>query len=77
MVLRDSLSMTVLGTLAGLPGAYAIGNVLRATLFHLQSLDPWTAFLSFSALTVVALLAAWLPVQRAVRIDPMVALRYE
>jgi len=77
MVLRDSASMAVLGMFAGLPGAYAIGRVLRATLFHLQPLDPWTAFLSFFALIVVALLAAWLPAQRAVRIDPMVALRYE
>lgn len=77
MVLRDSISMAVLGILAGLPGAYAIGKVLRATLFHLQPLDPWTAFLSFFVLIVVALLAGWLPAQRAVRIDPMVALRYD
>ena len=77
MVLRDSVSMAVLGILAGLPGAYAIGKVLKATLFRLQPLDPWTAFLSFFALIVVALLAGWLPAQRAVRIDPMVALRYE
>jgi len=77
MVLRDSVSMTVLGILVGLPGAYAIAKVLKATLFHLQALDPRTAFLSFFALIVVAILAAWLPAQRAVRIDPMVALRYE
>ena len=77
MVLRDSVSMAVLGILAGLPGAYAIGKALKATLFHLQPLDPWTAFLSFFALIVVALLAGWLPAQRAVRIDPMAALRYE
>src|SRR5580692_3001850 len=77
MVLRDSLWMAGTGILIGLPCAYAIGKILRATLFRLEPLDPWTAALSFLTLMAVALLAAWLPARRAMRVDPVVALRYE
>jgi putative ABC transport system permease protein len=77
MVLRDSLWMVGIGVLIGLPCAYAIGRVLKTALFRLEPLDPWTATLSFFALLMVALLAAWLPARRAARIDPMTALREE
>lgn len=77
MVLRDSVWMAAAGIVAGLPGAYAIGRILKAALFQLQPLDPWTATGALVILLVVALLAAWLPARRAIQVDPVVALRYE
>ena len=65
------------GILIGLPGAYTITRVLKTALFRLEPLDPVTASLSFCALFVIALLAAWVPARRAARIDPMTALREE
>jgi ABC-type antimicrobial peptide transport system permease subunit len=77
IVLRDSLWMAGTGVFIGLPCAYAIGMILRATLFQLEPLDPWTEAAAFVALLLVTLLASWLPARRAMRVDPIVALRYE
>jgi ABC-type antimicrobial peptide transport system permease subunit len=77
MVLRDSVWMAAAGIVVGLPGAYAIGRILKAALFQLQPLDPGTATGALVILLGVALLAAWLPARRAMRVDPVVALRYE
>ncbi len=77
MVLRDSLWMLGAGILIGFPFAFAIGKLLRAILFRLEPLDPWTATAALFALLVVTLLASWLPARRAVCVDPIVALRYE
>jgi ABC-type antimicrobial peptide transport system permease subunit len=75
MVLRDSLWMVGAGILIGLPGAFAVGRVLRAALFRLEPPDPWTLALSVCVLLMVALVAAWVPARRAAHIDPVVALR--
>jgi predicted permease len=77
MVLRDSLSLVAIGVLAGLPGAYAIGQLLKSTLFGLEPADPLTTASALAVLAMVAALAAWLPARRAARIDPMTALRDE
>lgn len=77
MVLRDCFRMLALGTLIGLPGAWAAGQFLRTTLFHMQPMDPLTTGLSFIALLSIAGLAAWIPARRAASIDPMTALREE
>jgi predicted permease len=77
LVLRDSLWMVGSGILIGLPCAYALARVLRTALFQLEPFDPPTAALSLFTLVIVALVAAWLPARRAVRIDPMTALREE
>ncbi len=77
MVLRDSLRMAGTGILIGLPCAYAIGRILKTSLFRLEPLDPGTAIFSFVALLAIALLAAWVPARRAARIDPITALREE
>ena len=77
MVLRDSLRMVAVGIFIGLPCSYAIGRVLKTSLFRLEPLDPATAAMAFVALLAVALIATWIPARRAARIDPMTALREE
>jgi predicted permease len=75
MVLRDSLWMVAGGILLGLPCAYAVGRVLKTSLFQLQPVDPLTSAFAFATLLAVALLAAWIPARRAARIEPVIALR--
>lgn len=75
LVLRDALSMLAGGVLLGLPTAYGVARYLQASLFELQPADPLIAVLSLLSLTVVALIAAWLPAHRVARISPVAALR--
>jgi putative ABC transport system permease protein len=77
LVLKQGMQPVMLGILLGFVGAGALSHVLSFLLFGISPLDP-LAFSSASAFfTVVAVLAAYLPVRRATRVDPMVALRYE
>ncbi len=76
-VLREALSAAVLGALAGLLAAVAVGRLLRGLLVGVAPLDPLTLGLSAATLVVAAGLAAWLPARRAALIDPAVVLRQE
>jgi len=77
MVLREAMILTAIGLAIGLPFAIVVGNALRAFLFHVEPRDPVTLAGSCTVLTMVALLAAYLPARRASRIDPVVALRQD
>lgn len=77
LVLKDSLWLVGVGILAGLPGAFLVGRLLKHTLFNLQPTDPVTAALSLLILATVAAIATWLPASRAARINPMTAIREE
>jgi ABC-type antimicrobial peptide transport system permease subunit len=77
MVLRDSLSMILLGLLIGLPAAYIVARFLKASLFELQAIDPVSTGFAVVMLLLVALTAALLPARRAARVDPVTALREE
>jgi ABC-type antimicrobial peptide transport system permease subunit len=77
LVLSRSVALLVLGTVVGLTGATLLTRFLETLLFGVRPLDP----ASFSIVTVllltVALFACWLPMRRAMRVDPAVALRVE
>ncbi|MGC1902939.1 MAG: ABC transporter permease [Candidatus Acidiferrum sp.] len=76
-VLGLGLRLTVAGLIFGLIGAFAVTRVLSSLLYGVHSTDTLT-FTSVSlVLIVVAVLASYLPARRAMRIDPIVALRYE
>ena len=77
MVLRRTLALTGSGVLIGALGALAATRVLTQFLFEVTPTDP-TTFLAVTGILVsVALLAAWIPAQRAARVYPLVALRHE
>jgi ABC-type antimicrobial peptide transport system permease subunit len=75
MVLREAMILTAIGLVIGLPLAIGVGNALRAFLFDVPPRDPVTLAASCLVLTVVALVAAYVPARRASRIDPSAALR--
>jgi ABC-type antimicrobial peptide transport system permease subunit len=77
MVLRDGISVTVLGVGLGLVGAAAASRLLETLLFGVSSRDPITFAGVALLLTVVSIFATWLPARRAAAVDPLVALRSE
>ena len=74
---RESAALVFAGVTVGALLAFACARILRGVLFGVAPTDPLTMVASVSVLTVVALLATAMPLQRAVRVDPMVALRSE
>jgi putative ABC transport system permease protein len=77
LVLKQGLALTVVGVVLGLAAAFALTRLLSGLLFGVAAVDV-TTFSSISLLLVlVSLLACYLPARRAMRIDPLSALRYE
>lgn len=77
LVLEQALRPVMTGVFLGLIGALVVSRTLTAFLFGLSPWDPVT-FANCAALLLVAtLLAAYIPARRAIRVDPMAALRYE
>ena len=77
MVLRQGLKPVAIGLAAGIVGALALGRVLRSLLFEVSAADPATMAAVVAVLLAVAALACTIPARRAMRVDPMTALRYE
>ena len=77
MVLGQGMRLVLIGLAAGAAAAVVAARMLASLLFGVGVLDPATFLLVAALLTGVALLACYVPARRAMRVDPMVALRYE
>jgi ABC-type antimicrobial peptide transport system permease subunit len=77
LVLRQTLVPVLAGLLFGLGGALGAGRILKSQLFGISPHDPLSLAAAAVGLLAVAALATLLPVLRALRIDPTVALRLE
>jgi len=77
IVLREVLVLVALGLAVGIPAALATGRFVSAQLYGIEPYDPWIAGVTMALLTGVSIAAGFIPAQRASRIDPILALRYE
>jgi putative ABC transport system permease protein len=76
MIFREGLLIVGVGLLVGIAGALAAGQVVGSFL-TVSARDPVTYVIVTAILLIVALSACFIPARRAMRVDPMVALRYE
>ena len=77
MVLRETLYLVLAGLAVGVPAAVLGARLISAQLFGMSPSDPMTLIAAAAVLTIVALLAGYLPARRASRVNPLNALRYE
>jgi ABC-type antimicrobial peptide transport system permease subunit len=74
-VLRQVLMLAVAGVVLGLPAALGAGQLIESLLFGLAPQDPATIAAAAAVLVAVAALAGYIPARRAMRVDPVIALR--
>jgi predicted permease len=77
LVMREVLVLLGIGLAVGVPAAIGLGRLVAAQLYGIKASDPWIATACVALLILVAGVAGWIPAQRASRIDPILALRYE
>jgi predicted permease len=77
LVVGQGMSLAAAGVVAGIVGAFALTRLMAAVLFEVQATDPATFATVVVVLLGAALVASWLPARRALRIDPVQALRYD
>jgi putative ABC transport system permease protein len=77
MVVGQGMTLAVAGVALGIGGALLLTTSMQSVLYGIQPGDPWTFAQVVLVLLGAAMLASWLPARRALRIDPVTALRYD
>jgi putative ABC transport system permease protein len=77
MVVMQGLWLAIVGVVIGVASSYGLARLIQSILFGVKARDPLVFIGIPIVLTVVALIAVWLPAMRASRVDPLTALRYE
>ena len=77
LILTHGLKLAVIGVAIGLAAALGLTRLMSSLLFGISATDPLTFIATALLLLIVALLACYIPARRAMKVDPMVALRYE
>ncbi|HEV2617568.1 MAG TPA: ABC transporter permease, partial [Candidatus Acidoferrales bacterium] len=77
LILKESLLLVVVGVVIGVPIVFAAGKWISSLLFGVKVADPLALAVATLLMFVVAVAACYVPARRAMRVDPMVALRYE
>jgi predicted permease len=77
LVMREVLMLLAIGLVVGIPSALGLGRYVSTQLYGIKPHDPWIAVSTVVVLAVVSAAAGLFPAQRASRIDPILALRYE
>jgi hypothetical protein len=75
MIVMQSVRLAVVGVAVGLVGAFAAMRVMRSLLFGVEPTDPITLLIVSAALVLLAAAASWVPARRAMRVNPVEALR--
>ncbi|HEY6393013.1 MAG TPA: ABC transporter permease [Bryobacteraceae bacterium] len=77
LVVRQGMGLAAIGIVVGLAGAWGLTRVMASLLFGVSATDLLTFSMVALFLATIALLASYVPARRAMKVDPMIALRYE